>query len=87
MAKVEGKTEVATTATTTTAVAKKSNEPNLKLAAKHEPLGAGAVTVGMEIVASVPDEAAQRAGFFTPDAEALMLAYPGKYKLIQSKGE
>lgn len=60
--------------------------PNVKLAAKQTPLGAGAVTVGMETVATVPDEATQKAGFYCESPEWLMEAYPGKFKLMEAKG-
>ncbi len=61
--------------------------PNVQLAAKAEPLGAGPVTAGMEVVCELPDEAAQRAGFYCEAADRLIAIYPGRFKLITEKGK
>lgn len=60
----------------------KTNAPNVKLAAKAEPLGAGAVTVGETVLCELPGEDEQRAGFYCEAAEQLVRVYP-RFKLIK----
>ncbi|MBA3243026.1 MAG: hypothetical protein H0T60_17540 [Acidobacteria bacterium] len=61
--------------------------PNVKLAAEAEPLGAGPVTVGMEVICELPGEEEQRAGFHCEAAGRLVALFPGRFKLIEKKGD
>ena len=63
-----------------------SKKPNVKLAAQAEPLGAGDVTVGMESIGKLPDEATQKAGWYCEFAHRLVHIYPHRFKLIVEKG-
>ena len=60
---------------------------NVKLAAKAEPLGAGPVTVGTRTVAELPDAAAQKRGWFEPNAAELVALYRGRFLMIVNTGE
>lgn len=60
--------------------------PNVKLAAKADPLGAGAVTVGMKTICTLPSEDEQRAGFYCEQAAELIAAFPDRFKVIVEKG-
>ncbi len=59
-----------------------SHAPNVKLAARAHPLGAGKVTVGMETVCSLPSEEEQRAGFYCAEGERLVSVFPDRFRLI-----
>lgn len=64
-----------------------SRAVNIKLGAEAQPLGAGPVTVGMNVICELPGEDAQRAGFHCEAAEQLAALFPGRFKLIRKKGE
>lgn len=62
-------------------------KPNIRLSSQAEPLGEGPVTVGMEVVATLPDETGQKEGWYEPNAARLLSLYPGRYKKFVAKGE
>jgi hypothetical protein len=55
---------------------------NVRLAARADALGAGPVTVGARTVAVLPDEAAQRRGWYEPNAHELIALYRGRFLMI-----
>lgn len=63
----------------TATAAKKDRHPNIKLAAKAQPLGAGRVTLGMRVVCEMPDAETQRAGFYIENAAELVRLYPDRF--------
>ena len=65
----------------------KQEKANVRLAAEADALGAGPVTVGIEIITTLPDVETQRRGFYCEKAEQLITLYRGRYKMIERKGE
>lgn len=59
---------------------------NVRLASKAEPLGEGPVTVGVRVIAMLPDEETQRRGFYCENAAELIALYRGRFLMIVSKG-
>lgn len=67
-------------------MADKKTDPNVKLASGAEPLGEGPITVGMDIIGSLPDAKTQKAGFYFEDANLLVQLFPSHFKRIVEKG-
>jgi hypothetical protein len=77
---------VNTDATAEAASTVKPNRPNVKLAATAEPLGAGELTVGMNVIGELPDAENQAAGWHCAFAGKLVQLFPDRFKLIVEKG-
>ena len=67
--------------------ASEDKKPNVRLAEGAKPLGAGPVTVGVEVLCKLPDADGQRTGFYCENAERLVALYPRRFKLIKKLGE
>ena len=64
----------------------KPKRPNVKLAGKAEPLGAGELTIGMTVAGELPDADTQRKGWHCDFAVKLVQCFSDRYKLIVEKG-
>lgn len=61
-------------------------EPNVRLSSKAEALNKGPHIIG-RVRIDVPDEAGQRAGFYTEHAGTLVAQERGRFKFVEAKGE
>jgi hypothetical protein len=63
-----------------------THKPNIKLAHHQRPLGEGELNMGMREPIHIPDEAAQKAGWFEPRAAEIIQQYPRRFKIVVQKG-